>query len=48
MRWNVRIETERDRRRGSDGESAWAIPCQCIPRSVRASHCSGGAAKSVI
>ena len=35
VRWKVRRETARDRRRGSDGVSAWAIPYECIPARPR-------------
>jgi hypothetical protein len=31
VRWKVRIETDRNRGRESDGVSAWAISCQCNP-----------------
>src|SRR5436305_7076679 len=31
VRWKLRRETERNRRRASDGVSAWAISCQCNP-----------------
>ena len=43
VRWNVRSETGRDRRRGSDGVSAWAIPYECIPARARAGRPPGAA-----